>query len=116
MTLISVEQVREACGITKWTIPDHLYDDHIYDKWGNVVLPNGQRMMGELFLDESVQKILAKGGVLGLFTEYVKQQRTYHMPSSPGIHDDDKALKNMDRYIGKRVILSIKKDGENTAM
>lgn len=24
MTLISVEQVREACGITKWTIPDHL--------------------------------------------------------------------------------------------
>ena len=32
-TLISVEQVREACGITKPVIPDHLYDDEIYDKF-----------------------------------------------------------------------------------
>lgn len=116
MTLISVEDVREACGITKPTIPDHLYDDHIYDKWGNVVLPNGQRMMGELFLDESVQKILGKGGVLGDFTEYVKQQRTFHMTFSPGIHDDDKALKSMDIYEGEEVVLTIKMDGENTAM
>lgn len=116
MTQISVDEVREACGITKPTIPDHLYEDHIYDKWGNPLLPNGQRMMGELFLDESVQKILGLGGVLGQFTEYVKQQRTYHMVSSPGIHDDDKALKTMAYYVGKRVILTIKKDGENTAM
>lgn len=116
MTIISVDAVREACGIQKWTIPEHLYDDHIYDKWGNPLLPNGQRMMGELFLDESVQKILAKGGVLADFTEYVKQQRTFHMTFSPGIHDDDKMLKSMDHFHGKRVILSIKKDGENTAM
>lgn len=116
MTLISVEDVREACGITKPTIPDHLYDDHIYDKWGNVVLPNGQRMMGELFGDESVQKILGKGGVLGDFTEYVKQQRTFHMPSSPGIHDDDKALRDMSSYEGEEVLLTVKMDGENTAM
>lgn len=116
MTTISVDDVREACGITKPTIPDHLYDDHIYDKWGNCLLPNGQRMMGELFFDESVQKILKEGGMLGSFTEYVKQQRTFHMPFSPGVHDDDKALKNMDSYVGKRVILTKKMDGENTAM
>lgn len=116
MTLISVEQVREACGIQKWTIPEHLYDDHIYDKWGNVILENGQRMMGELFLDESVQKILAKGGVLGEFTTRVKQQRTFHMPWSEGIHDDDKALRNMSSYEGREVVLTLKMDGENTAM
>lgn len=116
MTTISVEDVREACGITKWTIPDHLYDDHVYDKWGNVILPNGQRMMGELFLDESVQKILHKGGVLTEFTEYVKQQRTFHVPYSPGVHDDDKALKTMESYEGEEVVVTIKMDGENTAM
>lgn len=113
MTTISVEDVREACGITKPTIPEHLYDDHIYDKWGNCQSPNGQWMMGELFGDESVQKILDRGGVLGNFTEYVKQQRTFHMPSSPGIHDDDKALKDMSGYEGEEVIASIKMDGEN---
>ena len=116
MTTISVEAVREACGITKPTIPDHFYDDHFYDKWGNCILTYGMRMMGELFFDESVQKILKAGGVLGDFTEYVKQQRTFHMPSSPGVHDDDKALRNMDSYVGKRVILTKKMDGENTAM
>lgn len=115
-TLISVEDVREACGITKPVIPDHFYDDHIYDKWGNIVMENGQRMMGQLFFDESVQKILKLGGVLGDFTEYVKQQRTFHMPSSPGIHDDDKALKDMSSYEGEEVVLSLKMDGENAGM
>lgn len=116
MTLISVEQVREAAGIAKWTIPEHLYDDHIYDKWGNVELPNGRRMMGELFADESVQKILAKGGVLGLFDKYVKYQRTFHMPDSPGIHDDDKALRDYSLYAGEEVVITLKMDGENTTM
>lgn len=116
MTTVSVEDVREACGITKWTIPDHLYDDHIYDKWGNVVLPNGQRMMGELFVDESVQKILDRGGVLGNFTKFVKYQRTFHMPDSPGIHDDDKMLRDYSSFEGEDVVISLKMDGENTAM
>jgi hypothetical protein len=30
-----LEQVREACGIRKAVIPAHLYDDQVYDKWGN---------------------------------------------------------------------------------
>lgn len=115
-TLISVEDVREACGITRPMLPSHFYDDHIYDKWGNAVLPNGQRMMGELFFDESVQKILGLGGVLGDFTEYVKQQRTFHMPFSPGVNDDDKTLKDMSSYHDTEVVLTKKMDGENTAM
>jgi len=68
MTTISVEDVREACKIEKPILPPHLYADQVYDKWGNIVLPNLQRLKGELFFDESVQKILKRGGVLDLFT------------------------------------------------
>lgn len=115
-TIISVEEIREKAGITKAPVPPHLYPDHIYDKWGNHVLANGRRIRGELFFDESVQKILGQGGVLDLFLPYVKYQRTFHMPWSPGIHDDDKALPDMSKYVGKRVVVTEKLDGENTSM
>jgi len=116
MTTISVEEVRTACGISKAILPDHLYEDSIYDKWGNIILPNEQRLRGELFFDESVQKILKVGNVLDLFTNRVKYPRTHHVPWSEGMHDDDRMHKNMDGFIGKRVIVSIKMDGENTTL
>lgn len=116
MTTISVEDVRLACGITKPIIPEHLYDDQSYDKWGNTILPNGQRTKGELFHDESVQKVLKQGGVLHLFTDYVKYPRTYHLPFSPGLHNDDRMAKSLDRFIGQRVVVMEKLDGENTTL
>lgn len=115
-TKISVEDVRIACGITKIIVPPHLYDDHQYDKWGNPVLPNGQRLKGELFYDESVQKILKQGGVLDLFTNQVKYPRTHHLPWSQGVNDDDRVIDNLDAFRGKRVIVTVKMDGENTSM
>ena len=54
MTLISCEEVRQACGITKTLIPEHLYDEYEYDKWGNIILDEDRRVKGELFHDESV--------------------------------------------------------------
>lgn len=48
-TDISVEEIREYAGIKKKIIPEHFYDDQVYDKWGNPILPNGQRLIGELF-------------------------------------------------------------------
>ena len=115
MTLISVEQMRDFIGVTNKdkVIPDHFYDDEVYDKWGNIILQNGMRLKGELFFDESVQKILDGGQVLGDFTDYVKYQRTYHCPWSQGITDDDRVHKNMSRFEGKRVIVTEKMDGEN---
>ena len=115
-TTISVEQVREACGITKSCIPEHLYDDQIYDKWGNIVLPNGQRTKGELFNDTSVQKVLREGGVLDLFTDYVKYPRTSHLPWSSCVSEDDRVIKSLDFFEGKRVIVTEKLDGENTTL
>ncbi len=113
-TNISVEQVREKCRITKIIIPDHLYEDQIYDKWGNIILANGQRLKGELFYDPSVQKILV--GVLDLFTDYAKYPRTYHLPWTGSMNQDDKMIKSTDCFKGKRVIVSEKMDGENTSM
>lgn len=113
-TEISVEDVRHAAGITKIVVPDHLYPDQPYDKWGNPVLPNGQRARGELFFDESVQKVIAP--YLDLFTHYIKYPRTYHLPWSECIPDDDRAASSMAHWEGKRVIVTVKMDGENTSM
>lgn len=113
-TDISVEQIRDYCKITKPVLPPHLYDDQPYDKWGNPIMPNGQRLRGELFYDESVQKVLATK--LSLFTEYVKYPRTHHAPWSPGMNDDDRILDSMESFVGRRVIVTEKMDGENTSL
>ena len=116
MTTISVEQIREYAGITKKILPPHMYDDTIYDKWGNVILDDGRRLRGELFNDESVQKVLGQGGVLEHFVKYVKYPRTFHLPWSPGMHDDDRMMPDASVFEGKRVIVTEKLDGENTTI
>jgi hypothetical protein len=113
-TIRSVEEVRAQCGISKIVLPPHLYPDHIYDKWGNPVLDDGRRARGELYHDASVQKVLGAGVGLDLFTPYVKYERTFHLPFSPGIHDDDKALKDCSQFEGREIVITQKMDGENT--
>lgn len=116
MTLISVEDVRHAAKIKNIVVPDTMYQDHIYDKWGNPVSADGRRTRGPLFYDESVQKILGFGGVLDLFDHYTKAARTMHLPWSPGIHDDDRVIKSLDAFAGEEVVATIKFDGENTSL
>lgn len=115
-TAIPLEEVRKACGILKPILPPHFYDDIEYDKWGNPIMPNGSRLVGELFHDESVQKVLKAGGVLDLFVDWVKYPRTHHVPWSEGMHDDDRMIKSIDPFIGKRVVVTRKMDGENTSL
>lgn len=115
-TVLSVEQVREACGITRVVVPPHLYADQAYDKWGNAVLEDGRRARGELFFDSSVQRVLAQGCMLARFTNRVKYPRTHHLPWSPGMHDDDRRLENLLAFEGQRVIVTRKMDGENTTL
>ncbi len=114
-TTLSCDVIREACGITNIVLPDHFYDDMEYDKWGNIILPNGNRIKGELFHDESVQKILGQGKVLDCFQKYYKYPRTYHLPWS-NLLKDDRMLENDNHFHGKRVIATLKMDGENTSM
>lgn len=117
MTLITVEEIRAACGIpeTQKILPPHLYDDETYDKWANVILPSGERMKGELFDDPNVQKILEQGNVLHLFTDYVKYPRTWHLPFSPGATKDDRILPSCEIFEGQEVVITVKLDGENTS-
>lgn len=118
MTVLTVEEVREKIGVTvnKKVLPPQLYEDQVYDKWGNIVLPSGKRLRGELFYDESVQKILERGQVLDLFTHHVKYPRTYHLPWSEGMHKDDRMTPNLEAFVGERVIVTEKLDGENTSL
>lgn len=115
-TTLSCDKIREAAKIEKIHLPPHLYRDQPYDKWGNPVLPNGTRLQGDLFFDESVQKILGEGGVLGLFTHHVKFPRTYHLPWSPGMGKDDRMMGKRDPFAGEQVVVTVKMDGENTTM
>jgi hypothetical protein len=93
-TIISCEQLREWAGITEVVLPEHLSEDEVWDKWGNLVLPNGMRLRGELFYDP----------------------RTFHLPGSPGRGKDDRALGNTSMFEGKEVVVTVKMDGENTTM
>lgn len=110
-TLLPCDTLRAKAGIKRIVLPPHLYDDEVYDKWGNPVLPNGQRLRGELFDDPSVQKVLAP--VLSLFTRYIKYPRTFHLPWSPGVTDDDRALNDLSGLEGE-VVVTEKMDGEST--
>ena len=116
-TAISVEEIREKAGITKPIIPEHLYSDVRYDKWANVILPNGQRLKGELFDDPSVRKVLELDlSVWHSFTDYVKYPRTYHLPWSPGVSKDDRVMEDLSVFEGKQIVMTEKMDGENTTM
>lgn len=85
----------------------------VIDKWGNQVLPNGTRIKGELFDDESVQKILRP--VLHLFIDRVKYPRTYHLPWSGTVLEDEKRI-DINLFRGKEIVVTQKMDGENTTM
>jgi hypothetical protein len=114
-TLISCERLRELAGITEVVLPPHLYADANYDKWGNEILLNGLRLRGELFDDESVQKVLAP--VLHLFTNRVKYSRTFHLPWSPGMTDDDRVVGDAEAlFSGREIIVTAKMDGENSTL
>lgn len=113
-TEISCDELRERCGIKEILLPPHFYPDQPIDKWGNPILPNGQRLKGELFHDESVQKILRP--VLHLFTNRVKHPRTHHLPWSPGISSDDRVMTSLSGFEGQEVVVTIKMDGEQTSM
>lgn len=108
--------IREAAGIKRIVLPDGWYPDQTYTKWGDVVLPNRQRMKGPLFDDESVQKILKAGPHYGLYTDYVKYPRSIHLPWSEGQTKDDKTLKNCSQFEGREVVVTEKLDGENTTL
>lgn len=113
-TLISCDELRRLANITSIILPEHFYLDQEYDKWGNMYLPNGQRMKGELFETKGAQNMLSVSGALNSFSTYVKYPRTFHLPWSEEIHNDDKTLTDLSCFEGEEVVITEKMDGENT--
>lgn len=115
-TTLSCEEIRAATGIRVVLLPPAFYNGEPIDKWGDRLLPNGQRLRGELFDDESVQRLLREAGLLDLFSDRVKYPRTYHLPWSPGNRGDEGVVENLRAFEGQRVVVSAKMDGQNTTM
>jgi hypothetical protein len=116
MTILSCSKLREAAGISQILLPEHFYMNERYDHWGNILLPSGMRIKGELFGEENVQKILKQAGVLDQFLEYVKYPRTYHISYSENLQNDDKQHPDDSFFDGKEVIVSEKVDGECSSL
>lgn len=113
-TLISVEALRDWCGITTPVLPEHLATDTGYDTWGNPILADGTRLPGELFYTEACQKAL--GSQVHEFSTKVKYGRTLHLPWSPGVSGDDKVQHDLSRLQSGDVVITLKRDGENTTI
>lgn len=47
---------------------------------------------------------------------YIKYPRTFHLPWSPGKTNDDKVLTSCDCFVNQEVVLTEKRDGENTTI
>lgn len=114
-TWISPDDLRGFLGY-KTVLPAHLPPDDVYDKWGNVVNPDGSRSPGELFWDESVQRVLRSADVLPLFQTHRKYPKTPHLPNSPGRRDDDTTIdeRSLKALLSGDVVVTEKMDGENT--
>lgn len=66
-TVLSVEDVRCAGGITEVVLPPGMSSELRYDKWGNVIRADGLREAGPLFDDTGCRKALRAAGLLGSF-------------------------------------------------
>lgn len=118
MTHLSCEELRARAGIKITYLPEQLTasEGEVYDKWGNQLLPSGARVKGELFNDDGCQRMLAAAGVLPEFLRYIKYPRSYHLPWSPNLQNDDRRIKNLNAFIGREVVVTEKLDGENTTL
>lgn len=113
-TLLTCDDLRQHAHIESIVLPDHFFFEERYDKWGNILLPSGSRIKGEMFFESQVQKILTEAGVIDQFLPYIKYPRTYHVPWSENLQNDDKMHKDMSFFNGRNVVVTEKLDGENT--
>jgi len=111
-TLLTAQHLRCTLGIEIPVLPPHLYADREYDKWGNVVLPGGFRLMESCSMTPVFKK-LCKSGCFG---RLVKYPRTFHLPWSPSVPSDDRVLSSLSGLEGREIVVTEKMDGENTTI
>jgi predicted restriction endonuclease len=76
-TVIGAEELRSVIGIQDVLLPPCLDPAYKWDKRGNGILPDGNRLPGPLFDDDGCRKALRRGNLLRLFppdTQCLQQQ------------------------------------------
>lgn len=73
-TTISSQTIRQLCGIKTIVLPEHFWPGWEYDKWGNIITPEG-RLRGELYYEMSVQATLRNVK----FLHYTIHPKPYHL-------------------------------------
>ena len=110
MTVISVEDIRTATGITSVILPPGIPSGQMVDKWGNHIREDGSRTPGPLFQEDGVQKILKQGGKLDSFSQtrdMIKYPRTPHILGSKFQNgDEDMNAVPFDQIAGKHPLIS----------
>jgi len=76
-TTISCQTIRKLCDIETIVLPEHFRPGWEYDKWGNIITPEG-RLRGELYYEMSVQVTLKNVK----FLHYTIHPQSYHLPWS----------------------------------
>ena len=114
-TLLSCDEIRNLAHIQKVHYPEHFFEDEVYDKWGNIILPSGMRVKGELYGEANLRKILPEA-VLNSFLTHVKYPRTYHVPWSENLKNDDRRHSDMLFFFDKEIVGTIKLDGESCSI
>jgi 5-methylcytosine-specific restriction endonuclease McrA len=107
-------RLRELAQIKKVIVPDHMYDDVDYDKWGNVILSRDDKTItrGPL-MDDDLRVYLTDAG--WTIVERMKYPRSYHLPwSNP--NRDDQSLGDINHFMGKNIVVTEKLDGECITM
>lgn len=121
---ISVQDILAKTGIDKVTgmiLPSDLRisedDENVdsihFDKWGNFCL-YGVWYPGSRFYEPSVQKQLE--WKLPQFSFHFKYPKTFHVPWSLGLQNDDRMQKDMSIFYDKEIVVTEKMDGENASL
>lgn len=104
-TTISCKSIRQLCGIETVVLPEHFWPDLDYDKWGNILTPEG-RLKGELYYELSVQTILKDFS----FLPFVIEPKPYHLPWSKA-EIEDPVLENDACFEQEEVVVTLKTGG-----
>lgn len=104
-TTISCRTIRQLCGIETIVLPEHFRPGLEYDKWGNIITPEG-RLRGELYYEMSVQALLKQVH----FLPYTIHPKPYCLPWSKS-NADDPVLENDACFEREEVVVTLKTGG-----
>ena len=106
LTTISCQTLRDFIGMDSIRLPAHFWPDLAYDKWGNVITPEG-RLKGELYYEMSVQTILKTIH----FLPFIIHPPIHHLPWSLA-HTGAPVLESDTCFEAHEVVVTLQTGGQ----